>query len=561
MTRQRLGHVDRMQARKQKFLEAIADGFTVGEACEVVGTTVQNYHKWRRNDPEFKAAADAVKAAASGADPLEYTKGFAAFRKEFFNHDSSDFHLELIDHVENAEPGTITLILLPPEHGKTTTLTDWVNYKLGIDPNHKILYVSETAKFAMKIGNRVRMRMTEPMLAAQYIQRFGPFYEPGQGTSGKPWTDTHMTVARAMIDSQEYSFEAAGIIGSQIYGTRPDTIVCDDMQTLRTLNQTDKIIERFTLDVVTRVPMDGGRIIVIMTRLGNRDVPIELLKRDIVDRNNFFMRPAIRSDGKTPLWKERYTPEMLARRRKQVTEKVWQRAYMMRPQADGTATFDENALEGVKDRQRVTGLIVNDPRPKVAGLDPALGGGCALTVAQWGDTLDIIDCEKRYELGKNEDIFAMVKEFHLRYGFSDLIIEAVGFQKGLARDERFMDDCQKLGIRIHEHVTGSNKLDEASYGVAAMAASFTRREITFPWGDEHSALRMDQMFAELLDWRPFVATRFLEQDLVMSLWFIWYWWMQARRVGESMSDEFKGTAMPFKPIALPGKTVYHGMRY
>lgn len=547
--------------------ELVGSGFLIAEAIKEIGITRQTYSLWRKNHPEFKAKIDSIKVLTSGAAPERWDGDFIAFRKKFFGFDTSDFQAEMIHHIEDAEPGTITEILVPPEHGKTTTLTDWCNKTLAVDPNHKILYVSETAKYAAKVAGRIRRRMTEQQLAHDYIMHFGPFYEPGQAERGLPWTDMYFTVCRAMIDSQEYSFEAVGILNSQIYGTRPDTVICDDFQTLRTINQTDKILERFQQDVVTRPPMGEGKIVIIMTRLGNRDVAVELIKRDIVSYKNFYMRPAMNSKGE-PLWHERFTKDMLMARRKQVGEKIWNRAYMMKPQQDGTATFDEQLLENAKDTSRVYGIttkIDDIELPRVAGLDPALGGGCALTVCSWGDHLDVIDTEVRYELGKNEDIYAFIEEFHTRYQFSDIVIEAVGFQKGIARDERLTGDDgleKKLGFRIHEHTTGVNKLDEVSYGVAAMVSSFIQGEIWIPWGDDKTAQRMEPLVMQLLDWRPFIPTRYIEQDLVMSLWFIWKWWMGMRRSAESYTEEaFKSQGMPFTPLASPGRTVYAGQRY
>ena len=58
---------------------------------------------------------------------------------------------------------------------------------------------------------------------------------------------------------------------------------------------------------------------------------------------------------------------------------------------------------------------------------------------------------------------------------------------------------RKYGFQIHPHNTTRNKIDPVM-GVAAMATSFIREEITFPWegGDTGiSAVRMEPIVAEL----------------------------------------------------------------
>lgn len=559
----------RMKERQEKLILEVSQGTPLPTALAAGGINRKTYEKWRQRDrealyPWFCQAIDAARSERQ--EPGSYTRGFAAFRQEFFGFESIPVHVEIINTIEkkrSAEESTpLVVILIPPNHGKTTLLTDWICYKLATDPNHRILYISETAGHAIKVINRVKRRMTEPKLCPAYIAKFGPFYVPGQESNGKPWTGDYFTVFNANHDEQDYSLEAKGW-KAQIYGGRYDTVILDDVQSITTLNQTEKILEKIQQDIVTRPDPDKETLIaVIGTRVGQRDVYIGMIDGDMVD--DVIVRPVQDSTGKL-LWPSRFTKEKLAGIRKKVKEKVWWRAYMMRPQDDGTATFTEAMMENVKDRTLVVPGKARDDRPVVAALDPALGGGNALLVAHWTpEQIELLDCDKRYDLARTEDIMEVLDHYWIRYRYTDLIIESVAFQKGLARDERFIGEdglCRRRGFTIHEHVTGINKI-LPDYGVASMAGAFLRREFVLPWGDQDTADKFEQYVAEHIAWRPNIPTKFLEQDFVMTSWFMWRWWMD-RCAAEGMDeDSFSTAGLPFKALGLPGgPTMYNHDAY
>jgi hypothetical protein len=63
---------------------------------------------------------------------------------------------------------------------------------------------------------------------------------------------------------------------------------------------------------------------------------------------------------------------------------------------------------------------------------------------------------------------------------TDVVIEAMNFQKGLSRDERLIEMQKHYGFATREHLTGWNKYDE-NIGVASMVTSFVKQEIELPW--------------------------------------------------------------------------------
>ena len=63
-----------------------------------------------------------------------------------------------------------------------------------------------------------------------------------------------------------------------------------------------------------------------------------------------------------------------------------------------------------------------------------------------------------------------------------------------------------------------------------MASAFLDGEIRIPWGDEPTRERMQPLIDELKKWRPTARGADLQQDRVMTLWFLWMRW-QADRAG------------------------------
>lgn len=318
---------------------------------------------------------------------------------------------------------------------------------------------------------------------------------------------------------------------SQVYGARADTLIIDDIQEIRTIAQTDEMVKRIRGTFLNRVSRHG-RTIIIGSRIGIGDVYERLIDLDIVD--NVVILPALDSNGDA-LWPEMWPVHVLIGKdgnggiRKQSGEDIWWSAYQQNPRANELATFDENMIEASKDHKRNVGKI--EAAGVVAlGLDPALGGGNAITVAQYGlNELHLLDYEIRHNLARVEDILLRVEDYARRYKPVYVIVETNAMQKGLARDERMLDLARTYGFKLIEHQTGREKTDAVLIGIPAMAGSFLRREVRVPWGTSVAQARMMPLINELLSWRPNIAPKLLKQDGVMSLWFVWKHWMESKK--------------------------------
>ena len=551
----------RAEAKRESFINHLIAGHTVKEACEAVGISENTYRVWRKRFDDFRLRVDRVRAGIDQDIPVDHD--FITRRRYYFGYETFTHQRRIIEAMEDTPPGGITLILVPPEAGKTTLITDWVCDQIAHDPNTRILYVSETVDSqspAAKVLSMVKERMTNPDYEdpdtsyeahiPEWVARYGPFRDPTLDRD-KPWNANYIRVSKAS-GRKDYTFQIAGW-RSKIYGARCDWLILDDIQSAEGIGDTDRILDRLRKTFFSR-PGRNGRIVIIGTRVGVGDV-YERLAAEIPDRMMRVVQiPALDEHGNS------YCPEMwpidaLEDKRAIVGEEAWQTAYMMAPQTAGANTFTEEMLDAARDPNLTYG--VRDPHLvslTIAGLDPALGGGNAMVVAQTTATeFRILAARVDYGLARNEDIFEIIRGM-CRLGFTELVVERNSQQRGLARDDRLRELARTFGFRVVEHETGANKWD-FTFGVGAMAGSFIKGEIRFPDATDDCRRAMEPLRAELLAWRPNIDPKLLRQDLVMALWFTWLGWQRKRkkqrREGEDPSWHVGGT--PWRPGDMSGR--------
>lgn len=568
------GLVLEKQRRQKKFLEALERGATIGEACKEVPVSYSTYSKWRVNEgqvwtdrvaqaQEFyrkhnRSQGEAI-VDALGAEVDHKEMSFADFRRRFFGFHTPWVHERMAEILEKSPPGSVSMIEIHPEAGKTTNMADWISKKLAYDPNFRILYLSKSQKDARKRLQRIKRRMTDKDMAVgirEFQRVFGPFYVEGQEKLGKPWSADYLTVYKSDHDEQDYSLEALGFTG-QIYGARADLIIMDDVQTMANINLTEKMMALYSQDIATRIGT-RGRIVIVGTSMPFYEA---LIANGQITEGQLVSYPAIMNgEPLVPFDPETgfgFTMEALQTIRARVGEETWWRAYMMQPQAGPGATFTEHMVEMAKKME----LNIRDfaeysryqDEQRIVTLDPALGGGNAIVaMGLTQETLRVYDCQKDFNLGRNEEIYERLETFVRRYRPARVVVETSALQKGLARSDQLLELARTYGFDIREHNTGTNKLDPV-LGVREMAGSFNRGEIILPWGDDHTAARMGDLVAQLLAWRPYIPTRLLTQDLVMAMWFGWLYWMETRKQQAIDLAQWRARGVPYKePIGPTG---------
>jgi len=557
---------DRGEKNRKLFLQALEDQGTVQGACNIVGVTRSAYEKWRQRFPEFAAKADALRNELSVNEPKkEWDGSFKSFRDEYFGHMSPWFHLQAINAYENTPPGNLTLILWPPEHGKTTLAEDYFCYKLATNPEFRITVGSEGQDMSRKILGRIRTRMEPHGPFPKYVSKFGPFVPQNQSgrKTAQMWGADYFDVFKKQRhDERDYSMVALGW-RSKIAGTRTDHLHVDDIQSRVSLNLTEQMFEVFRQDWLTR-PGENGRTSINGTRVGEDDFYERVMNEIDEDILTVIKFPAIITNDEgepEPLWPEMFSMEKLDRIRRKVGEEAWSRNYMQEPTSSLSATFTDDAIKKCLNPLR---SVLHDP-PKdcsvYIGLDPALGSNnCVVAATPHEGKLKILFIREDIGLTRNEQILQVVEDAILRCmkngsTVSDVVIEAMVFQKGLSRDERLIEMTDKYGFRVREHLTGVNKYDE-TIGVPSMALSFMREEIEIPYADDPSTRHQaDQLIRQLKSWRPLKRGTRLRQDQVMALWFIWILWRQRKQAFDVDSSQFSFKALPWSKSKTPAKVV------
>jgi len=547
---------DKGESTRALFMEGLREHGKIEAACRIAGVTRSAYDKWRQRIPDFAERADAVRHEALQRGDQPWDGSFASFRGQFFDHMSPWFHIQAIDAYENTLPGNLTVILWPPEHGKTTLAEDYFCYKLATNPEFRITVGSEGQDMARKILSRIRSRMEPLGPYPRYVAKFGPFVPQNQSgrKTAQSWGADYFDVFKKQrFDERDYSMVGLGW-RSKIAGTRTDHLHIDDIQSRVSLNLTEQMFEVFRQDWLTR-PGENGRTTINGTRVGEDDFYQRVMEEIDSDLLQVIKFPAIITNKQgepEPLWPEMFTMEKLDRIRRKVGEEAWSRNYMQEPSSSMSATFTDDSIQKCLNPLR----SVNHEPPKncsiYIGLDPALGSNnCVVAATPHEGKLKILFVREDTGLTRNEQILGVVEDAVLQCmrngaSVSDVVIEAMVFQKGLSRDERLVEMTNRYGFRVREHLTGVNKYDE-TIGVPSMALSFMRGEIDIPYADDKSTRHMvDQLIRQLKAWRPLKRGTRLRQDQVMALWFIWILWRQRKQSFDVDSSQFNFKGLPWK---------------
>ena len=567
-------------ARRERAIEAVGRAGRKGTLEEVLGAEgigIATYHRWRDTYPDFGPRFDEARRRYQ-VGGRGYDGSFVSFRLAYLGMDTTWFQAQIAEAIESAKPGEVVLVLIPPEHGKTTLLEDWCTHKLVKDPSFRITVASETVDHGEKIVTRVRERLEPDGPTPKVVEDFGPF-APDNNRSSQVWSQRRFNVAgKKTSDERDYSMNCVGITG-RVQGTRCDLLLLDDMQDIKSLDLSEKYYTIVTQSFLSR-PSMFGRTVIIGTRVGEYDVYRKLIEAQIPDR--IIEIPAYKISESPPwpapkekpsldrpetwapegtkfLWPDKYDqieegggrqPGLhrfrYAALRFRVGEQTWWRIYMQRPEAASSMTFDSETTRAMYDEQRSViadprplnhrdspDIVANMPVPIIIAVDPAVGGGNGvLAVACRPKRMEVLSAHLDYGLTKYSQIIQLIEEDCHRYSTPDsvvalVVVEDKAFQKGLLEDDRMLTLQEHFGFRLVPNNTNREKTDK-DIGVPAMPMAMIRREITIPWADDASRKAMWHLLDQLGQWRPGVNGVVLPQDLVMCLWFAYRKWRGMR---------------------------------
>ena len=577
-------------ARWERAILLAAEGLTIPEICRRLGVTTAAYAKRRERHRDWYALFRAAQRQAKAH--TRYDGSFESFRQHYLGMYTTLYMHRIVDAIEGSQPGEITLILIPPDHAKTTLVEDWCTFKLINDPSFRILIGSETVDHSRKILSRVRERLEHDGPVPAIAKDFGPF-APTEGRSSQPWGSIHFSIAgKRATDERDFSMNTIGLTG-RVQGSRCDLLVLDDIQDVKSLGQSEKYRDIIVQSFLSR-PGESGKVVIIGTRVGEFDVYRLLMDAGIPDR--MVQLPAydvqrsptweppwildpkrkprrddpstLPPDGVRFLWGPdvdtgmpgRFSPFFYAQKRHQVGEATWARVYMQHPEASTKMTFSKEVTDFMQDLTRGVGVNpmrgpLNSKAPVVLSLDPSIGGGNGtLVAAMYPDRMDVLDCRLDYELTSFSQIFQILGEYCWTYTTADSYIEEVviedkAFQRGLLLDDTLIELQRRYGFRVVPNTTGAEKT-HPDIGVPAMPHSMRRREMTIPWASFDAQEAMAPLLNHLHRWRPRMDGVKLPQDMVMALWFAWRRWRAYRDTplhAAPATSQFNCRPSPLRP--------------
>ena len=561
-------------AIKRQIIEFLMEGYSVQRAMDAVGRSVKTYEYYRKTDQEFSTQVDKVRSMTARGE-INGARGevppFPEFSEKFLGTRVFKHQEHWIDFLEGREPsdvhpaithepGSPDLIIIntPPEHAKSTTITvNYAVYRICQNPNIRIMVVSKTQAMAQKFLLSIKNRLTHPKYQDLQLT-FGP---PGGFQKGSDsWKQDLIYLSSESRDSGEKdpTVQAIGIRG-HIYGARADLIIMDDCVDHTNAHEYERQIDWIQSEVMSRIDNDGGRLLVIGTRLRPKDLYSELRDEarypDETSPWTYFAQPAVLEFDEDPekwvtLWAktniapvsgngepdenglyDKWTGPALNKKRSRISPNLWAMVYQQQ-QVHEDAAFPTAAVKGVINGARNFGII---PRGKngvryngmdglivVAGLDPA-GSGYTAAVCLAID----VSTQKRYLLDvsnkaamKPDEIRELIKGWTDKYKISEWRVEKNAFQTMLTQDREVREYLSSRGAILREHHTGQNKWD-TNFGVASLTTLFYGWEdgkalIEFP--STHASEGIKTLIEQLVTWYP-DAPKSQKTDTVMAFWF------------------------------------------
>lgn len=544
---------------KDEVFRCVRDGMTVADAMRAVDRAEATYKDWRKQDPAFAAKVDEMREVAraarrrSGKGNVE-VPDFPEFCAEYLDMPMPHHHMRIWDVLNGVEPRDLhpsiryaagrpgrLLVNLPPYHAKTQVWT--VNYcvwRMMQDANVRIAVVSQTQQFAKKIIHQVKQILTLPQFAKLHAA-----FMPEGGWKGDSWTRTEIYLAGVDRAQNDPTLQALGL-GGQIYGSRLDVILCDDLVTGKNVHTYKELSDWIGSEVANRMD-DDGVLHVLGTRMGVHDLYSEL--RDLVEWDGespvwtYFAQPAVletpdpHPSSWVTLWPDKWPGESLVRLKAEASASRWQLTYQQQD-ASVDQIFPTGAVMASIDGRRAAGPQPDRGLYTVLGVDPAGAGFTAMIVLGYDRALDqrlVLDGHNQARMPP-EQLIEKIKSLVVAHNVRELVVEENAFQSFLVRNQELRDFCFTRGCLLTGHYTGARKWDE-NLGVASLAPLFlsaAEHDLATDKWTPRPVLKhlislpapkfstfVDELTNQLTTWQPREHQRqqHTKTDLVMALWF------------------------------------------
>lgn len=505
--------------RQERVIALTAQGIPRVEIEAMVGIRSKTIDHWMRNEPMFRARYRGARDKAKGEYVAQDAPFDARFRSTFFNHPTPP-HMQRIIDVLNEQTEIAeregrrdrrVLILLPPEHGKTSLIQEYLVYRIAMDPTFRASMICSTLNQARKRIGAISRMLTDRSEYANLIDTYGPFKSEVRADQ-KPWTADHITNMHAPAAQVDFTLQAMGWTGS-IYGDRMDIIVYDDIATLK--NQTPAQIEaqweKTWGENRSRI-RKGGLFIVIGTHMKEGDIYTRMQDKgffsEVIVMPAIVREPGTLSDDDPgeALWEDNVSLAELLKLREDDT-RMFELMYQQNPLPSVGAVFPHEAIEACFDPERFIGNIP-DGSIIVAGIDPSVSNYTAGVVmalkkhesGEWMRYLVDVWNEKNLT-GEGGDNYMGVVEFIVElcktYRVQTLCVEDGTWMSLINNALTLRSQLYELGVN-HVPIQVSDQTVGAE-AIRQLSGLFTHRLINLP-GSPQSRHHLSQFTTQLLTW-------------------------------------------------------------
>lgn len=566
MARQRVKALRAPEA-KAAVLRRIEQGWRVKDAMQSVDRSPETYRDWRKHDPDFAAATKRARGVLedpqTAPPPLP---DFPKFAAEYLKMPLPLHQLRAWDVLCGNEPrellscmhyqpgeeaGRFMIMNFPPNHGKSSTWSiNYVTWRIIKDPNIRILIISKTRDLAVKFLTAVKFQLTSEVFG-DLRATFDP--PGGWKDQNQPWREDMIYVRGRNSGEKDPTLQALGI-GSQIYGTRADIVICDDVEDLANVGLYEKHSDWLSREVLSRLEPDTSQLLLIGTRVAAMDLyrysRDEARTMDGMPFYTYFAQPAVLANPQSHytewqvLWPERMHPKAIAAQKGAYPDRRKFELIYQQNDVSDDATFPVEAVQASINRQRFRGPMTAGATGHrltgmqgayvVVGIDPATVGATAavaiatdkITQHRW-----VLECWNKRGATPRE-IIQLFKDWAVKFEVNEFRVERNAFQRFLTQLPELREWLTNRGIILREHTTtGKLKWDE-EFGVSTLAPLFLSctelvgdRLIPLPDGagqislpSTRDAKAVSELVEQLQVWEPDQA-KGTACDLVMALWF------------------------------------------
>lgn len=434
-----------------------------------------------------------------------------------------------MDHVINPDCCKRLIVVVPPEHLKTTLVS--VAYPMYLfceelhyrsigqkHPPNRVAITSQTSGIARTMGWQFTQIATEQSEYAWLHDNWGPFRN--EDSRASRWSDVRAYMRWRSGEEKDPSIQWLGWT-NQIQSARLTHWIGDDIDHPEmAVSERKQFLNKFDHTIQRRLGTQG-RGFYVCTRVAEEDIPKEFLSRAERGHWHMVIQKAVKDDG-APTFPEKFTAKYFDDVREEMrNDRLFNLVFMQKQSLGRSATFQEEWIEKAKNRGTLVtlqSLRYTYKHQKYGGLDPAVEGPWAATILGYDrmtDHLTPIDilADKGGAYEAMEKAVFWLAEHQLRPGH--IAVERQGGMS-LFINPKLRDYLKKRNIALEEVQTTGQGLMDTEYGLSALARYLQLDKFTIPWGDEETRRTFSPLVDEMASYHPDSAA---PKDRLMSLWF------------------------------------------